>query len=1072
MPRVGMVRLALVAVALQVGGAGGESCVGTANQSIDHVPDARRWIQLAGTLSCGSACFGHGTVVDEETLDFFAAYLMWTDHVNGLGGVRVGRSANQRYLVNITLCDDEGAPENVDRLYSHFACMPGPRAADFLLAPYGSALTRRAHDAVHGAQVGGQPCYKPLLLASGATADDVLGLPGIFSPLVPASKLTEPVLQTLRDAAERRHPARTVSTYAVLSAQGPFETFVARSLRKVLPVSCYDNSVDGQEEHPHIKGCEVGLEHEGYCHPTKNSLVNATGRWTPRPPQHIGDDRAGEGGCGFWDMGYCGGPECNGTRPLSPYAVGESESRGHGRVQGIIFNNTYTPEKQITGNIYEDLSDIFSACDTPVASGDGSCQLDALITAGDSRHFEQYVRVLGTFIAAADHASHLPKFAVFIGGLRLTAHMEAHRQSYPYRGWLGTTSWHEAMGRNSSATTEFLGNSSHFQSLLSATFRNDDRFNENSKVTSYHAQAAATLVMLQLALVELPLLPPTPANSGEDRAQVMFVGKNCSAMKAAFAKVDNSTFYGQIKLHPTLGWNQRPEVPAAVVQFLDYDQQPVLVGPPSMNDFGAAAEKLRYDAFCRGVCVGLPQHKPNPFPCRSAPSSAAEIIEPKYWNRSPRCYSAAQISFAASLLLIVVACIAKCANCYGRKEAELQRYSSAGLRESLLGTGGADGYLPNASLLAAAWSPRGERSSARDVEIELTISAKANPLSAGNSTASSGNESVSSVTSEDELRPSRMFRDRDSRGLMRMKQIGKGSFGIVSEATWKRGGEDGKDLRVAVKELELKATEETPLAAEMLRDLLKEFRKEVEICVALDHPNLVKFYGYTQQDPQEKSKGKGRILRLRIIQELMRGGALDRLLYTEKWAPRLAQTLKMSGDVADAMVYLHAIGDTASAREPIIHRDLKSPNLLLVEFPPKNDEPVVKITDFGLARQKDVRDVEETENFRASLVNGAEAQELARRTQVMTGCGTLYWMAPEVLKGDVYNEAVDVYAFAMCMWEMVACEVPWHSVAAAEVPFKVAIENKRPVRCDLGRSLNGHLTWPTHAEHLSCTATY
>ena len=73
MPRVGMVRLALVAVALQVGGAGGESCVGTANQSIDHVPDARRWIQLAGTLSCGSACFGHGTVVDEETLDFFAA---------------------------------------------------------------------------------------------------------------------------------------------------------------------------------------------------------------------------------------------------------------------------------------------------------------------------------------------------------------------------------------------------------------------------------------------------------------------------------------------------------------------------------------------------------------------------------------------------------------------------------------------------------------------------------------------------------------------------------------------------------------------------------------------------------------------------------------------------------------------------------------------------------------------------------------------------------------------------------------------------------------------------------------
>eukprot|EP01050_Picozoa_sp_SAG11_P008673 SAG11_NODE_774_length_7236_cov_2.593807_11_plen_35_part_00 len=29
----------------------------------------------------------------------------------------------------------------------------------------------------------------------------------------------------------------------------------------------------------------------------------------------------------------------------------------------------------------------------------------------------------------------------------------------------------------------------------------------------------------------------------------------------------------------------------------------------------------------------------------------------------------------------------------------------------------------------------------------------------------------------------------------------------------------------------------------------------------------------------------------------------------------------------------------------------------------------------------------------------------------MTGCGTLYWMAPELIKGEVYNESVDVYAY-------------------------------------------------------------
>ena len=98
-----------------------------------------------------------------------------------------------------------------------------------------------------------------------------------------------------------------------------------------------------------------------------------------------------------------------------------------------------------------------------------------------------------------------------------------------------------------------------------------------------------------------------------------------------------------------------------------------------------------------------------------------------------------------------------------------------------------------------------------------------------------------------------------------------------------------------------------------------------------------------------------------------------------------------------------------------------------------------------MARQKDVRDQEETEDFRQSLIDETPAQGQARRTQMMTGCGTLYWMAPEVLKGDVYNEGVDVYAFAMCVLEMVSGAVPWQSVPAAEVPYKVAIEGERPV---------------------------
>ena len=661
---------------------------------------------------------------------------------------------------------------------------------------------------------------------------------------------------------------------------------------------------------------------------------------------------------------------------------------------------------------------------------------------GHSREFEQYVRVLGTFIS--DQADDLPNFAVFIGGLRPTARMETNRKNgdrsgnknvYPYKGWLGTASWHEAMGHNSTVTPEFLGDSAYFQAQIRATKRKYYYFNNDSDVTAYHAQAAATLVMLQLALLELDQPNPKSVFGG---------GDHNVAMADAFKKVNNHTFYGQIQLNATTGWNQRAGVSAAVVQVLEYDQEPVLVGPPSLRHLGAQPEKLRYNAFCTG-CAGKSGAPPAPPSlCVPIPSSA-DLTAMDSWTRDPRCYTWPQIGICLGLLVLVVVCITNLTKrSGGNKDGGLQRQASAGLRESLLGTGGVGDLLPVASEVAAMWTPRGEQSPPPH-EIEMVDSGR---FSFKKTVSSSSR--TSSVGSTDDLRPSRMFRDRDSKDLSAMRQIGKGSFGVVSEATWRRGGEDRKDLKVAVKELELSANEETPMAKELMRDLLKEFRKEVEICVALDHPNLVKFYGFTQEDPQEQSKGKSRILRLRIIQELMQGGALDHLLYTENWRPRLTQTLKMSRDIAEAMVYLHRIGDVEqqAGKEPIIHRDLKSPNLLLVEYHPEVDfEPVIKITDFGLARQKDVRDTEETESFRASL-NGSGAQaarQEARNTQMMTGCGTLYWMAPEVLKGDVYNESVDVYAFAMCVLEMLTGEVPWRSVPAAEVPFKVAIEEKRPV---------------------------
>jgi serine/threonine protein kinase len=61
--------------------------------------------------------------------------------------------------------------------------------------------------------------------------------------------------------------------------------------------------------------------------------------------------------------------------------------------------------------------------------------------------------------------------------------------------------------------------------------------------------------------------------------------------------------------------------------------------------------------------------------------------------------------------------------------------------------------------------------------------------------------------------------------------------------------------------------------------------------------------------------------------------------------------------------------------------DLKSPNLLLLQPPQVGEDPIVKITDFGLSRDKGLDEA----NY--------------SQTVLMTGVGSVLWMAPEILRG-------------------------------------------------------------------------
>lgn len=111
---------------------------------------------------------------------------------------------------------------------------------------------------------------------------------------------------------------------------------------------------------------------------------------------------------------------------------------------------------------------------------------------------------------------------------------------------------------------------------------------------------------------------------------------------------------------------------------------------------------------------------------------------------------------------------------------------------------------------------------------------------------------------------------------------------------------------------------------------------------------------------------------------------------------------------ARGMAYLH------NGNPPILHRDLKSANILL------NESYTPKVCDFGLSRLK--------------------AQERS-----MTGnCGTVQWMAPEVLANQSYNEKADVFSYGIICIELLTRECPYEGMSAIQCALAVLNRDYRP----------------------------
>ncbi|MDP2436726.1 MAG: protein kinase [archaeon] len=270
--------------------------------------------------------------------------------------------------------------------------------------------------------------------------------------------------------------------------------------------------------------------------------------------------------------------------------------------------------------------------------------------------------------------------------------------------------------------------------------------------------------------------------------------------------------------------------------------------------------------------------------------------------------------------------------------------------------------------------------------------------------------------------------------LQQGRLLGEGGFGEVYLATLES---DSGRIEVALKTLKISDGS----SIEAISEIFERFRREIWIMSLLNHPYLVHLYGMTEcphhamvmeylplgdlyhlLDPFDKviltrpfTLPDGKILEagslIKVRQDLATGehtGSVDgRLipvssdLFEVKHASRPESQLpwllrvKIARDIASGMAYLQSLAP------PIVHRDLRSPNVFITSMDPRAIINA-KVADFGLAQ----------------LVEHS----------VGGGLATFQWLAPEIIRIGglpIYDERSDIYSFAMVMYELSSRSVPF-----------------------------------------------
>ncbi|MBP7862220.1 protein kinase [bacterium] len=206
-----------------------------------------------------------------------------------------------------------------------------------------------------------------------------------------------------------------------------------------------------------------------------------------------------------------------------------------------------------------------------------------------------------------------------------------------------------------------------------------------------------------------------------------------------------------------------------------------------------------------------------------------------------------------------------------------------------------------------------------------------------------------------------------------VEEIGRGGMSIVY-----KGVHELMDRLVAIK----------VLLPQLVSDQtsIKRFQVEAQAASCLSHPNVITIYDYGVVDDEQPF----------LVMDFLEGESLSDIIKRDDHV-EMKRTIPIFMQAAEALEHAHQKG--------VIHRDLKSSNIMLINFEGKDD--FVKVVDFGIAK--------------LMPSSGKQAQHLTATGEIF---GSPIYMSPEQCTGSTLDARSDIYSMGAMMYEALTGQPP------------------------------------------------